>query len=640
MACEIYILSCPIGAIGDECTFEIDCCGGQTVNYTMQPDSIIEACVDDQGTVTVTSLSGSASVAFEECSSDCGDIPVVPTQTPTPTPTPTPTSTPTGCNEWELEGGSGGGTFSYTNCAGNPQTESVPDGDSIPVCALGVPTVISGNGNVTLNGPCASPTPTPTPTSTPAPTPTPTPINVQCFEWTLVCPSGSAACSYQYIDCDAVNQTGTLAPDQDIDVCVLFPQTPQINNGTAIETGDACSPGPTPTPGPPTPTPTPSTGCTEWTLVCPSGAVTCNYTYRDCDNILQSGTLYPDQDVDVCVKDNNTPTVQNGSAQNQNVACNPTITPTPTATPIPTPTPTPGAPTPTPTATPFPTPTPTTPPPTSVVPPIPSPVETEYTLTYSQTSKGWPSFYSYIPDYMLGMNQYFYTFNGGNLYQHNANGNRNNFYGEQYNSQITTVFNQNPLENKIFKTINLESDQAWQANLETDIQQNGFIESAWFKEKEGAYFAFLRQNGEVPALPGQYAMRSANGIGKSTSVSAIGNTTTINFSANPLVDIGSIVSVGDYLYFSLPSYTTISLGGQITNINVDIPAGINQILIDTSITGASTITIQDPYILYIKSSVAESHGLLGHYCIFTLINESTKSTELFAVESEVMKSYP
>ena len=190
---------------------------------------------------------------------------------------------------------------------------------------------------------------------------------------------------------------------------------------------------------------------------------------------------------------------------------------------------------------PSPSPTTPTPTPTSVVPPIPSPVETEYTLTYSKTSKGWPSFYSYIPDYMLGMNQYFYTFNGGNLYQHNANGSRNNFYGQQYNSQITTVFNQNPLDNKIFKTINLESDQAWQANLETDIQQNGFIDNTWFEKKEGAYFAYLRQSGEVPALSGQYAMRSANGIGKCISNSSVGNTTTINFSTNPLVNIGGIV---------------------------------------------------------------------------------------------------
>jgi len=202
------------------------------------------------------------------------------------------------------------------------------------------------------------------------------------------------------------------------------------------------------------------------------------------------------------------------------------------------------------------------------------------------------------------------------------------------------VFNQNPLENKIFKTINLESDKAWQANLETDIQQNGFIDSTWFEEKEGAYFAFLRQNGEVPALPEQYAMRSANGIGKSESYTTTGNTTTLNFSTNPVVEIGSMISIGDYLYFSLPSYTTISLGGKVTNINVDLRTGINRLSIDTSISGTVPITIQDAYILYIKGSVAESHGLLGHYCIFTLINESTTSTELFAVESEVMKSYP
>ena len=593
MACELYILTCPIDAIGDECTFEINCCNEQTIIYTMQPDDIVDACVD--GTVTVTSLSGSASNSFEECSSDCGDIPVAPTQTPTPTPTATPTPTPS-------------------------------------------PTP-------------GAPTPTPTPfVPTPTPTPTPTPVSVQCNEWELLCPSTSPyGCSYEYIDCNAVTQTGTVEPDRDIDACVLFPNIPIISGGTAVGPIAACSanptatPGPTPTPGPPTPTPTPSTGCTEWVLVCPSTAPgTCNFSYRDCDNVVQTGTLFTDTEYEVCVKDGNIPTVQNGQARSENVACtSPTPTPgPPTATPIPTPTPTPGPPTATPTATPTPTPTPTTPTPTSVVPPIPSPVETEYTLTYSQTSKGWPSFYSYIPDYMLGMNQYFYTFNGGNLYQHNANGKRNNFYGEQYNSQITTVFNQNPLENKIFKTINLESDQAWQANLETDIQQNGFIESGWFEEKEGAYFAYLRQTGEVPSLPSQYAMRSANGIGRSTSVSAIGNTTTINFSTNPLVSIGNIVSIGDYLYFSLPSYTTIDLGGQITNINVDIPAGVNQIVIDTSITGASTITIQDPYILYIKGSVAESHGLLGHYCIFTLINESSKKIELFAVESEVMKSFP
>ena len=55
----------------------------------------------------------------------------------------------------------------------------------------------------------------------------------------------------------------------------------------------------------------------------------------------------------------------------------------------------------------------------------------EETLSYSEGSKGWPSFYSYIPEYMMGMNSYFYSFDGGNLYRHNTNAIRNNYYEQQ-----------------------------------------------------------------------------------------------------------------------------------------------------------------------------------------------------------------
>ena len=144
----------------------------------------------------------------------------------------------------------------------------------------------------------------------------------------------------------------------------------------------------------------------------------------------------------------------------------------------------------------------------------------------------------------------------------------------------------------------------------------------------------------MPALSGQYALRSANGIGRASSIVVAGSTATINFSTNPLVSIGSIISVGDYVYFSVPSYTTIDLGGVVTNIQVDLPNNINRIFISTSVTGSVNIPINDPYILYIKNNEAESHGLLGHYCIFTIVNTNTTATELFAVESDVMKSYP
>ena len=68
-------------------------------------------------------------------------------------------------------------------------------------------------------------------------------------------------------------------------------------------------------------------------------------------------------------------------------------------------------------------------------------IETLQTLSYSDGSKGWPSFYTFFPDYMIGMNSYFYSFKGGNLFRHNTNSLRNNYYGIQGSSSITSVLN-------------------------------------------------------------------------------------------------------------------------------------------------------------------------------------------------------
>lgn len=265
----------------------------------------------------------------------------------------------------------------------------------------------------------------------------------------------------------------------------------------------------------------------------------------------------------------------------------------------------------------------------------------EYTLTYSDASKGWPSFYSFIPDWMIGMNNYFYTFKGGNLYRHNVNATRNNFYGEQFTSIITSVFNTAPLENKLFKTLSLQGDDSWEAiPIETDIQNSGYIEKAWFEKKEQVFFAFIRNDGTVPAGSDEYALRSLNGVGRSIVVTPpVAGIIQVQFSINPLIQIGSIASVGDYLYYALPpNYNTPVLCGQITNIVQNYPAGDNYFEVNT-IPG-SVPPIPNAYFLYIKNSVAESHGVLGHYCVFTIENDNTKKVELFAVESEVMKSFP
>lgn len=248
----------------------------------------------------------------------------------------------------------------------------------------------------------------------------------------------------------------------------------------------------------------------------------------------------------------------------------------------------------------------------------------EITLSYSPGVKGWPSFYSFIPEYTQGMNNYLYTFNNGQLYRHNTNENRNNFYGQSNNTTIKSVFNKGPLENKLFKTLILESDAAWSATLATDLPQVGSIADTYFEKKEGNYFAFIRfLETDINLL-----MRYANGIADVTTVDATTpSATTLTFASS--VNIGSIISIGDTAYYG----STPALGGSVTAVSGQV------VTIDTTITGGSAPSNGD-FILYVKNTVAESHGVMGHYCEYELTNTSTSKVELFSVGSESMKSFP
>jgi len=248
----------------------------------------------------------------------------------------------------------------------------------------------------------------------------------------------------------------------------------------------------------------------------------------------------------------------------------------------------------------------------------------EVTLSYSPAVKGWPSFYSFIPEYTQGMNNYLYTFNNGQLYRHNTNPLRNNFYGVQYNTTIKSVFNKGPLENKLFKTLILESDAPWSATLATDLPQVGSIADTYFEKKEGNYFAFVRfLETDINLL-----MRYANGIANVATVDATTPTaTTLTFASS--VNIGSIISIGDMVYYG----STPTLGGVVTALTGQV------VTIDTTIAGASAPSNGD-FILYVKNTVAESHGVMGHYCEYELTNTLTSKVELFSVGSESMKSFP
>ena len=82
------------------------------------------------------------------------------------------------------------------------------------------------------------------------------------------------------------------------------------------------------------------------------------------------------------------------------------------------------------------------------------------TLSFSEDTKGWVSFKSWNHENGLSLNNSYYTFNQGQMYQHHINDVHNNFYGTQFESSVDVLLNQLPSVIKSYSTFNYEGSQA------------------------------------------------------------------------------------------------------------------------------------------------------------------------------------
>lgn len=240
------------------------------------------------------------------------------------------------------------------------------------------------------------------------------------------------------------------------------------------------------------------------------------------------------------------------------------------------------------------------------------------TITFSELSNGWTSFWSYLPDWMIGMNSSFYTWKNGDIYKHNSNSARNKFYGTAYNSTLTTVFNAEPASMKMFKTLSIDSTHAWDAELSTDLS-TGQMDHSYFLEKEGAWLAYIRR---VSGSVDNKAI-STQGIGSLTSYLPL----VLTFSYK----IGTGISTGDMVYKVSGSNTLVLLGEVASHTSNDI-------------TLVSTAVAPSPgdMIVYVKNSQAESFGARGYYmdCKLTLPLSVTTEAEIFSTSTNIFKSNP
>ena len=252
------------------------------------------------------------------------------------------------------------------------------------------------------------------------------------------------------------------------------------------------------------------------------------------------------------------------------------------------------------------------------------------TLAYSDASKGWTSFFSYVPEKMIGMNSYFYSFKNGNLYRHNTNETRNFCYGDQFTSKVVGVFNIEPTSVKNFNTFSTDNDTPWDCTFYTDLSK-GTISKSQFVEKEGGYFAYIRG----ASNNNDSRLRSNHGIGVPVSVvSTNPAAVVVTFSG----DIGSIISVDSEIYAGAINIILNTVPST-RFIGVVTARTAKSITIDTTVLGGSIPLVTD-MVLYSKNLEAESYGLRGYYMQFELENDSTSRIQLYNVQSSIFKSNP
>ena len=101
-----------------------------------------------------------------------------------------------------------------------------------------------------------------------------------------------------------------------------------------------------------------------------------------------------------------------------------------------------------------------------------------FTISFDENAKGWTSFKSFKQENGVSLNNTYYTFYEGKLWEHNSESvTRNNFYnlGTQ-ESYIEAIFNDAPSLVKQFNTIGYEGNQGWDLSfINTDISTVGIL---------------------------------------------------------------------------------------------------------------------------------------------------------------------
>jgi len=231
------------------------------------------------------------------------------------------------------------------------------------------------------------------------------------------------------------------------------------------------------------------------------------------------------------------------------------------------------------------------------------------TWVYSDENDGWLGRITFNPEDMCRINGKFLSFKNGEIYEHNQDNLRNTFYGVESPSKFTFNFSQEPSERKIYKTLEIEGTDAWQISAESDLDK-GFINLSDFEKQEGVYRSYLRNSND-----------------------------NIDSSKISYQGIGNCTYSGLVLSFSFKLDDIISIGDEIRNENLQLVGTIVSKTSNTLTLNAVNNISNGSFVLCVKNQSSESDGLLGYHMAVTATLTKNTKTEVYAANSEVIKSY-
>jgi len=226
-------------------------------------------------------------------------------------------------------------------------------------------------------------------------------------------------------------------------------------------------------------------------------------------------------------------------------------------------------------------------------------------LAFKEKAKGFPNYYTFQPDFMLGADNALYGWKNGVMYKMNATENHNNFFGVQYLSKLKFYVNHEFGLDKIFKAMSLFSSHAWDVIVTTTLTSRS-IPKEHFEKHGSFWFADIMTNTNNNTIA-----NNIFGIGEKPIVNG-----EIEITEKP-----SVISIGDHIVSSTLLFTPSKI--------IDITE--TKIIIEDPLNTATS------FLMYSKNQAIDGVDITGDCLEVELSIETEDEVIISSVTTEVEK---